>query len=98
MDDSFNDAGLPPPADPRDDFPWGRPVSARERWTAAAYIASTTLIISLVVLAVVFDQFAATGVLLVAFLSFILTYLIAPASEWLRRTARSRADKRCRGA
>lgn len=87
MDDPFNDAGLRPPADTRDDLPWGRPISARERWTAAAYIASTTLIVSLVVLAVVFDQFAATGVLLVVSLSFIVTYLIAPASEWLRRTS-----------
>ena len=33
------------------------------------------------------DQFAATGVLLVASLSFIVTYLIAPASEWLRHTS-----------
>ena len=73
MDDPFNDASLRPPADTRDDLPWGQPISARERWTAAAYIASTTLIVSLVVLAVVFDQFAATGVLLVACLSFIVT-------------------------
>jgi len=76
------------------DLHWGDPTSARERWSAAAYIASTTLVITLVVLAVVFDQFAATGVLLVAFLSFILTYLIAPASEWLRHTAaRSRRGR-----
>jgi predicted PurR-regulated permease PerM len=73
--------------DTRNDLHWGDPTSARERWSAAGYIASSTLVITLVVLAVVFDQFAATGVLLVAFLSFILTYLIAPASEWLRRTA-----------
>lgn len=78
----------------RNDLHWGDPTSARERWSAAAYVASTTLVITLVVLAVVFDQFAATGVLLVAFLSFILTYLIAPASEWLRRTAaRSRRGR-----
>ena len=87
MDDPFNDAGLRPPAHTRDDLPFGRPISARERWTAAAYIASTTLIVSLVVLAVVFDQFAATGVLLVASLSFIVTYRIPPASEWLRHTS-----------
>ena len=73
--------------DTRNDLHWGEPTSARERWSAAAYIASITLVVTLVVLAVVFDQFAATGVLLVAFLSFILTYLIAPASEWLRHTA-----------
>jgi predicted PurR-regulated permease PerM len=80
--------------DTRNDLHWGEPTSVRERWSAAAYIASTTLVVSLVVLAVVFDQFAATGVLLVAFLSFILTYLIAPASEWLRHTAvRSRRGR-----
>jgi predicted PurR-regulated permease PerM len=81
----------------RHDLDWGEPTSARERWTAGAYIASTTLVITVVVLAVVFDQFAATGVLLVAFLSFILTYLIAPASEWLRRTARRRGQEMSRG-
>ena len=79
--------------DTRNDLHWGEPTSARERWSAAAYIASTTLVVALVVLAVVFDQFAATGVLLVAFLSFILTYLIAPASEWLRHTSRSRRGR-----
>ena len=82
-----------PTPDTRNDLPWGEPASARERWSAGAYIASTTLVITLVVLAVVFDQFAATGVLLVAFLSFILVYLIAPASEWLRRTARLRRGR-----
>jgi len=66
---------------------WGEPTSTRERWSAAAYIGSTTLTVTLVVLAVVFDQFVATGVLLVAFLSFILAYLIGPDSEWLRHTA-----------
>jgi len=81
----------------RHDLDWGEPASARERWAAGAYIASTTLVITVVVLAVVFDQFAATGVLLVAFLSFILTYLIAPASEWLRRTARARGQAVSRG-
>ena len=97
MEDPFNDASFRPPADTRDDHPWGRPTSARERWTAGAYIASTTLVVTLVVLAVVFDQFAATGVLLVAFLSFIVTYLIAPVSEWLRHTsALSRRGHRLR--
>jgi predicted PurR-regulated permease PerM len=79
--------------DTRDDLSWGEPTSARERWSAGAYIVSITLVVTLVVLAVVFDQFAATGVLLVAFLSFILTYLMAPASEWLRRTTRSRRGR-----
>jgi predicted PurR-regulated permease PerM len=83
-----------PSLDRGTDVSWVEPASARERRTAGAYIASTALVIALVVLAVVFDQFAATGVLLVAFLSFILTYLIAPASEWLRRTsARSRRGR-----
>ena len=64
---------------------WDQPTSTRERWTAAAYIASISLIAILVVLAIVFDQFAATGVLLVAFLSIILVYLLAPLVDWLRR-------------
>ena len=81
-------------SDTRNDLQWGEPTSVRERWSAAAYIVSTTLVVTVVVLAVVFDQFAAIGVLLVVFLSFVLTYLIAPASEWLRRTAvRSRRGR-----
>ena len=79
--------------DIRNDLHWIEPTSARERWSAGAYIASITLVITLVLLAVVFDQFAATGVLLVAFLSFILVYLMAPASEWLRHRARSRRGR-----
>ena len=79
--------GQRPILDSRHDFRWEEPASARERWTAGAYIGSIALVVTLVVLAVVFDQFAATGVLLVAFLSFILTYLIAPASDWLRHAA-----------
>ncbi len=79
--------GLRPTLDSRTDVSWVEPASARERRTAGTYIASTALVVTLVVLAVVFDQFAATGVLVVASLSFILTYLIAPASEWLRRTS-----------
>lgn len=85
---------LRPSLDSRTDISWEEPASARERRTAGTYIASTTLVVTLVVLAIVFDQFAATGVLLVAFLSFILTYLIAPASVWLRRTsARTRRGR-----
>jgi predicted PurR-regulated permease PerM len=78
-----------PPGEKRvsNDLPWAEPASARERWSAAAYITSTALLAALVVLAVVFDQFAATGVLLVGFLSFIVAYLIAPAAEWLRHAA-----------
>jgi predicted PurR-regulated permease PerM len=64
-----------------------QPTSARERWSAGAYIGTAALLVLLVVLAVAFDQFAATGVLLVAFLSFILVYLLAPLSEWLRHYA-----------
>jgi len=40
-----------------------------------------------VVLAIVFEQVAATGVLLVTFLSVILVYLLAPLMEWMRRRA-----------
>jgi len=76
---------------------WREPTSTRERWSAAFYIASATLVVAVVVLAVVFDQFAATGVLLVAFLSFILTYLIAPAAEWLRDVMRSGGRRLSRG-
>jgi predicted PurR-regulated permease PerM len=79
--------------DTRNDLHWGEPTSSRERWSAAVYIVSATLFTTLVVLAVIFDQFAATGVLLVAFLSFILTYLIAPASAWLRRAGRARRGR-----
>ncbi len=51
------------------------------------YIIVTSALILLVVLAVVFDQFAATGVFLLLFLSFVVTYLIAPAVERLRHAA-----------
>lgn len=76
-----------PGADAENDLPWGGPTSARERWSAAGYLASMALVTGLVVLAVVYDQFAATGVLLIAFLSFILAYLLAPAVERLRHAA-----------
>ena len=76
-----------PPPDTQGDLPWGKPTSPRERRRAAVYLGTAGLVSTLVVLAVVFDQFAATGVLLIAFLSFVLTYLIAPAAEWLRRAA-----------
>ena len=79
--------------DSRNDLHWGEPTSTRERWSAGAYIVSATLFTTLVGLAVIFDQFAATGVLLLAFLSFILTYLIAPASAWLRRAGRARRGR-----
>ena len=74
-------------ADPLNDLPSGEPASRQERWRAALYITTTAALITLVVLAVVFDQFAATGVLLVVFLSFILAYLIGPAVERLRHNA-----------
>lgn len=67
--------------------PWEEPASRGERWRAAGYLASTALVVTLVVLAIVFDQFAATGVLLIAFLSFFLAYLVAPATERLRYAA-----------
>lgn len=62
-------------------------MSARERRRAVIYLASAVLLVTLVVLAVVFDQFAATGVLIIVFLSFILAYLIGPAAERLRYSA-----------
>ncbi len=85
--------------DSRHDIRWDQPASTRERWTAGAYIGTIALIATLVVLAIVFDQFAATGVLLVAFLSIILVYLLAPLIEWLRRRAApGAADGLCRAA
>jgi predicted PurR-regulated permease PerM len=73
--------------DPLIELPSGEPASRLERRRAAVYLTTTATLIALVVLAVVFDQFAATGVLLVVFLSFILAYLIAPAMERLRHYA-----------
>lgn len=73
--------------DIRNDSPWEEPPSPGERWRAVAYLGGTTLLVTLVVLAIVFDHFAATGVLLVSFLSFVIAYLIAPAVEWLRHAA-----------
>jgi predicted PurR-regulated permease PerM len=73
---------------------WGEPANRRERWRAGVYLLFTGASALLVVLAIVFDQFAATGVLLVAFLSFFLAYLLAPAMERLRRAAgRSRGGR-----
>jgi len=70
--------------DPLSDLPSGELASVRERRRAAIYITSSVALAMLVVLAVVFDQFAATGVLLIVFLSFVVTYLIAPGVERLR--------------
>jgi predicted PurR-regulated permease PerM len=69
------------------ELPSAEPMSPRERRRAVTYIATVALLVTLVVLAVVFDQFAATGVFLVVFLSFVLAYLIAPAVERLRYAA-----------
>ena len=77
------------PSDPLSELPSGEPASRRERWRAAIYITSSVVLAALVVLAVVFDEFAATGVLLIVFLSFVLTYLIAPGVERLRHAASS---------
>lgn len=65
------------------------PVTRRERFRALIYLGSVTALVSLVVLAVVFDRFAATGVLVILFLSLLLTYLIAPAVQRVRLTAGS---------
>ena len=70
--------------DPWHELPSLVPVTRRERWRAAIYLVALAALITLVVLAVVFDFLAATGVLLVVFLSFVFTYLIAPAVERLR--------------
>ncbi len=69
------------------ELPSAEPMSPRERRRAGTYIATVALLVALVVLAVVFDQFAATGVFLIVFLSFVLAYLIAPAVERLRYAA-----------
>jgi predicted PurR-regulated permease PerM len=82
-----------PAADPLSDLPTGEPASRTERTRAAIYILSTTTIVVLILLAVVFDQLAATGVLLIGFLSFILTYLLAPGVEWLRHAASTRRGR-----
>lgn len=83
----------PPVHDPLSDLPSGEPASRRERRNAALYIFTTVTMIVLIVLAVVFDQLAATGVLLIGFLSFILTYLIAPAVERVREATRTRRGR-----
>ena len=78
--------------DPLPHLPTGEPATRRERWRAAGYIAGIASLIGLVVLAVVFEKVAATGVLIIVFLSVVLTYLIAPAMERVRRlTAGGRA-------
>jgi predicted PurR-regulated permease PerM len=76
-----------PPADILNDLPSAEPMSRRERRRAVTYLTLAVLLVTLVVLAVVFDQFAATGVLLIVFLSFVLAYLIGPAAERLRYAA-----------
>ena len=63
------------------------PASRRERWRALTNVTVVGALTTLVVLAVVFDQLAATGVLLVLFLSFVFAYLIGPAAERLRYRA-----------
>jgi len=83
-----------PDFDPLSHLPTGHPPSRRERWRATLYIVTVLALVSLIVLAVAFDYFAAIGVLVIVFLSFIFTYLIAPAVERLRRaTAASRSGR-----
>ena len=72
-------------ADPLSYLPTGEPPTRRERWRAAAYIGAVASLTTLVILAIVFEKFAAVGVLIVVFLSFVFTYLIAPAVERVRR-------------
>jgi predicted PurR-regulated permease PerM len=83
-----------PNESPISELPPDEPASYRDRWRAGIYLTTTGSLTTLVLLAVVFDQFAAMGVLLVVFLSFVLAYLIAPAMERLRtRAAPSRRGK-----
>ncbi len=72
-----------PPAAPFEESPDLGPAD----WRVAVNLGAAFLFALLVVLAVVFDRLAAKGVLVVAFLSVILAYLIAPVVERLRRTA-----------
>jgi predicted PurR-regulated permease PerM len=83
-----------PKQDPLSELPSGEPPSRQERWRATVYITFAVVVATLVILAVVFEQFAATGVLLIVFLSFVLTYLIAPTVERLRHAAGRRRDGR----
>jgi predicted PurR-regulated permease PerM len=83
-------------SDPVSHIPVREPLTRRERWRAATYILSVVTLSTLVILAVVFDRFAAVGVLLISFLSFVFTYLIAPAVERVRRL--TTAVKRGRAA
>jgi predicted PurR-regulated permease PerM len=76
-------------SDPISHLPTGEPATRQERWRAAVYITTVASLCALVILAVVFERFAAVGVLVIVFLSFILTYLIAPAVERVRRLATS---------
>lgn len=76
-----------PHESPESELPSEAPISSRDRWRAVVYLSTTGSLATLVLLAVVFDQFAAMGVLLVVFLSFVLAYLIAPAMERLRTWA-----------
>jgi predicted PurR-regulated permease PerM len=72
-------------ADPLSHLPTGEPPTRRERWRAAVYIVTVGTLATLVILAVAFEYFAAIGVLVILFLSFVFTYLIAPAVEQVRR-------------
>jgi predicted PurR-regulated permease PerM len=76
-------------ADPLIELPSGEPANSRERWRAAIYIGTALGLAALVVLSVVFEYFAATGVLLIVFLSFVVTYLIAPGVERIRHASAS---------
>jgi predicted PurR-regulated permease PerM len=80
-------------ADPLSYLPTGEPATPRERWRAAAYVAVVVTVTMLVILAVIFEKVAAAGVLIVVFLSFVLTYLIAPAVERVRRMTVSRRTR-----
>jgi predicted PurR-regulated permease PerM len=73
------------PVEPRFHLPTSEPPTRRERWRAAVYIGTVVSLSALVILAVVFERLAAVGVLIVLFLSFVATYLMAPAVDRVRR-------------
>jgi predicted PurR-regulated permease PerM len=76
------------------ELPLTTPATRRELWSGGLYIVSAVTLVALIVLAVVFDRFAATGVLLIVFLAFLFTYLVAPAVERVRRVSARMRDGR----
>ena len=80
-------------ADPLSHLPTGEPPTRGERWRAAIYVSSVLTLSALVIFAVVFERIAAIGVLIIVFLAFVLTYLIAPPVERVRRMRTNRRGR-----